>query len=102
MVVDKTAYDAITQGEMNFVGNWATFDDIPSQAFARNELAITSEFKKDVGYVVELEVKKPLNAQIGIVGQQGSAIGGANQISFMFPKYEGGQYFKLLSERELP
>lgn len=71
MVVDKAAFDAIKEGNMNFVGNWATFDNIPNQAFARNNLAITNEFKKDVGYVVELEILKPVNAQIGVVGAQG-------------------------------
>jgi hypothetical protein len=58
--------------------------------------------KKDVGYVVELEVIKPVNAQLGIVGQQGSAPGGANQINFLFPPREGAQFFKVVGKKELP
>lgn len=84
------------RGEMNFVGNWATFDEIPSQAFARNNLAITNEFKKDVGYVVELEIVKPLNAQIGVVGPQGAATDGANQLNFLFEQRNGGEFFKVV------
>ncbi len=103
MVVDKKAFDMITQeGEMNFVGNWATFDDIPNQAFARNNLAITNEFKKDVGYVVELEVVKPVNAQIGTVGQQGAAGGGANQLNFLFEQRNGGEFFNVVGQKVLP
>jgi filamentous hemagglutinin family protein len=103
MVVDKAAYDMIMQeGKMNFVGNWASFDNIPSQAFARNNLAITKEFKTDVGYLVELEVVKPVNAQIGVVGAQGAASGGANQLNFLFEQRNGGEFFKLVDGRKLP
>ena len=102
MVVDKAAYEALQRGEMNYVGNWATFDNVPSQSFARNGLAITKGFKEDVGYVVELEITKPLNAQIGIVGPQSGAAGGANQVNFMFPRREGGEFFKLISGKALP
>jgi hypothetical protein len=103
MVVDKVAYDALTKrGDMNFVGNWATFDDVTSQAFARDNLAITSEFKKDVGYVVELEIVKPVNAQIGVVGSQGVATGGANQLNFLFEQRNGGEFFKVTGQKVLP
>ncbi|WP_228768307.1 hemagglutinin repeat-containing protein [Limnohabitans sp. DM1] len=103
MVVDKTAFDKLTQeGQMNFVGNWATFDNIPNQAFARNNLAITNEFKKDVGYVVELEIVKPVNAQIGVVGSQGGAAGGANQMNFLFEQRSGGEFFKVVGQKVLP
>jgi ABC-type multidrug transport system fused ATPase/permease subunit len=97
MVVDKTAYDMISTGNTGFVGNWATFDNIPNQAFARNNLAITNEFKKDVGYVVELEIIKPVNAQIGVVGQQGAAAGGANQMNFLFEQRKGAEFFKFVN-----
>lgn len=105
MVVDKTAYEAIkNEGNMNFVGNWASFDNIPNQTFARNNLAITPAFKTDVGYVVELEIVKPINAQVGVVGAQGSATGGANQLNFLFQQRNGGEFFKLVegSAKVLP
>ena len=103
MVVDKAAFDAIVQdGKMNFVGNWASFNNISNQAFARNNLAITNEFKKDVGYVVELEIIKPVNAQIGVVGSQGTATGGANQLNFLFEQRNGGEFFKFVVGRALP
>ena len=101
MVVDRAAYDQIGAGNMNFVGNWASFDNIPNQVFARNNLAITNEFKKDVGYLVELEIVKPINAQIGVVGSQGTATGGANQLNFLFEQRSGGEFFKLVSRKEL-
>jgi hypothetical protein len=58
--------------------------------------------KKDVGYVVELEVIKPVNAQLGTVGRQGSAPGGANQVNFLFPRREGAQFFKVVDTKVLP
>ncbi|MDR0779457.1 MAG: hypothetical protein LBF16_02035 [Pseudomonadales bacterium] len=103
MVVSNETYDAIVnRGEMNFVGNLAAFDDVPNQVFARNNLAIIEGFKKNVDYVVELELIKPLNAQIGIVGAQGSAIGGSSQVSFLFEQRNEGEFFKLVGSRELP
>jgi hypothetical protein len=102
MVVSKDAYDQLGAGNMNFVGNWASFDNVPNQAFARNNLAITKGFKEDVGYVVELEITKPVNAQIGVVGSQGAATGGANQLNFLFDSRNGGEFFKLVSRKELP
>jgi filamentous hemagglutinin len=102
MVVDKVAFEAIRKGDLNYVGNWATFEKVTNQSFARNNLAITSEFKKDVGYVVELEIVKPLNAQIGIVGSQGAAAGGANQLNFMFLPKQGAEYFRLVGGKVLP
>jgi len=55
-----------------------------------------------VGYVVELEVIKPVNAQIGVVGPQGSALGGANQLNFLFQPRGGAEFFKVTLARELP
>ena len=36
-------------------GGWATYDDVASQAYARNQLAITQNMKPNVGYVIEVE-----------------------------------------------
>lgn len=102
MVVDEWAFRFLEKGDTGYVGNWATFENIPNQNFARTKLAITEAFKKDVGYVVELEVVKPLNAQIGVVGSQGSAPGGANQLNFLFEKRGGAEYFTVIGTRKLP
>lgn len=99
MVVDKKAYDELIYGNMNDVGQWATFDQVPTQAFARNNLALTPSMKADVSYVVELRVTKPVNAQVGIVGAQAGATGGASQLNFMFPRAQGGQFFEVIEKR---
>lgn len=101
MVVDKKAYDALLTGDMNYVGQWATFDQVPTQAFARNNLALTPSMKTDVSDVVELWVTKPVNAQVGIVGAQAGATGGASQLNFMFPRAQGGQFFEVIKKKSL-
>ena len=79
-----------------------TLANISNQAFARNNLAITNEFKKGVGYVVELEIIKPVNAQIGTVGSQGAATGGANQMNFLSEQRKGGEFFRFVDGKSLP
>jgi len=49
----------------------------------RNQLAVTAEMKPSVGYVIQVEVTKRISAQAGIVGAQGAAQGGANQLHFI-------------------
>lgn len=66
------------------MGGWATFDDVASQAAARQDLALLVKFKTDVKYVIEYEVVKPLKADIGFVGKQTepagqTLLGGATQ-----------------------
>ena len=87
-------------------GGFATFDNVISQAYARNQLAITNEFKRDVGYVVELQITKPTNAQIGHVGTQNSGAvgGGGNQLNFLITGGERASTFQYVngSGRVLP
>jgi len=106
MVVDEIAWNAIRDGktERSF-GGWATFDNVPNQAYARNQLAITNEFKQNVGYVIEVEITKPIQAQVGVVGSQGgTAGGGGNQLNFMIPRDDRSSVFKYVqgSGRALP
>jgi hypothetical protein len=81
MVVTKEDYLAIMlEGDTSKFGGWATYDNVTSQAYARNQLAITSSMKKDVGYVIDLEITRPVYAQVGVVGEQGAAIGGGTRL----------------------
>ncbi len=57
--------------------------------------------KKDVSYVVSIEATEPVNAQIGIVGPQGGAYGGANQLHFNIPPEQRSQVFKSIGVRPL-
>lgn len=102
MVVDRRAHDAMVCGHLGFAGQWATLEQVPDQAFARNALAISTAFKNDVGFVVELEIVKPTAAQVGLVGPLGAAAGGALQVKFAFEQRQGAAHFGLVSQRALP
>ncbi|MDO9053145.1 MAG: DUF637 domain-containing protein [Gallionella sp.] len=106
MVVSKTDFDAIRSGDTSQAfGGWATFDNVTSQAYARNQLAITPGFKQDVGYVIEIEITKPIQAQVGLVGSQGGAAGGGgNQLNFLIGRADRSSTFKFVegSGRVLP
>jgi hypothetical protein len=82
MVVSEAQAQALAQGEPWF-GGWATPDAVPSQAFARNNLAILPEFKSDVSYVVTVETTAPQTVNAGFAGPLGNAIGGASQVEFV-------------------
>lgn len=97
MVVDESSYRRLTTpgaDTSRAFGGWATFDEVPSQAYARNQLAITSEIKANVGYVVEVKVTQPINAQVGVVGVQPGAVGGGNQLHFLVPPSQRGGVFE--------
>lgn len=95
MVVDAKAYYAILQGDTSRAfGGWATFDNVSSQAYARNELAITEGMKSGDLYVIQVEVIQPINAQIGIVGAQEGAAGGGNQLHFNLPPNQRTSVFQ--------
>lgn len=88
MVVDQKAWDLISRGEFDRAyGGWATFDEVPNITYARNELAITQSLtdKGDRLYVVDVQVTKSINAQVGLVGAQGASTGGGNQLHFFVP-----------------
>jgi len=107
MVVDKAAYDALTDisGKADVTkafGGWSTFDEVPNQAYARNQLAMTESMKKNVGYVIEAEITKPVNAHVGVVGAQGQNVGGGNQLHFIVPPKDRASVFKFVGGRALP
>jgi hypothetical protein len=103
MVVDKQTYDALTDisgmaDTSRAFGGWATFDDVPNAAYARNKFAITSEMKSINSslYVVDVQVAKPINAQVGVVGAQRSATGGGDQLHFLVPPADRSSIFKFI------
>lgn len=123
MIVDKATADAINEaiakGDFSKVslGGWATFDDVSSTAVdLRQRAAVTGEFKPSSSgpfYVVELEVQKPLESNIGFAGPQfnrerlpnGEVIGvgtllrgGATQAEFLIPAAERVHYLRPVSK----
>lgn len=95
--MDESAWKAIQEGDTSKAfGGWATFDEVPNQSYARNRLALTSDMKADVSYVVEVEITYPINAQVGVVGPQGTAAGGGNQLHFLLPKKARGSAFRVV------
>lgn len=102
MVVDERAYKALTSPDIDSsraFGGWATFDEVPNVSYARNQLAITTEMKSATTplYVVEVQVTRPINAQVGVVGEQGAAAGGGNQLHFILPPGERPQVFQYVA-----
>lgn len=82
MVVSEGQAQALMAGKPAF-GAWATPDAIPSQAFARSDLAILPEFKPDVSFVAQIETTMPQTLNRGVVGPLGDYAGGANQVEFL-------------------
>lgn len=120
MAIDR----AISQGGVDFskvrLGGWATFDDAASTANdSRQRAAVTGEFKPSTSgpfYVVELEVERPLESNIGFAGPQinkeklpdgslsnlGTLLrGGATQAEFLMPASERIKYLKPVSMPKL-
>ncbi|MDA7418214.1 DUF637 domain-containing protein [Xenophilus arseniciresistens] len=102
MVVDKTSFDALSTPGANTsraFGGWATFDEVPNAAYARNQLAITTDMKPSSMqlYVIEVQVTKPINAQVGVVGAQGAAAGGGNQLHFFLPPADRSSVFSYVA-----
>ena len=60
---------AMTTGQKN-PGGWGTLDDIPDVNYVRNNLAVTPEFKAEVGEVQKYLVPQGTRVQLGTVGPQ--------------------------------
>jgi filamentous hemagglutinin len=111
MIIDadtaKGISDAQRSGDFSKVnlGGWATFDDVSSIAVdMRQRAANTGEFKPSSSgpfYVVELDVKKPVQANLGYAGEQlnkellpnrtllttnSTLRGGASHAEFLIPR----------------
>ncbi len=104
MVVSERAWNDIKDGNFERAfGGWATFDDVPNSAYARDKLAITADLTAKSGplYVIDVQVGRPVNAQVGAVGAQGSAAGGGNQLHFFLPPADRSSVFKVVGGRAL-
>jgi filamentous hemagglutinin len=112
MIVDESNAANITKAMQSGdfsnlpLGGWATFDDVKSVPIEmRQKAAITSQFKPQSSgpfYVVDLEIQKPLNANIGFAGSQRDVAtnlrGGSTQAEFLIPSNEKrGNYLKPIS-----
>ena len=68
-------------------GGWATTDRILGVKFVRNDLAVTPEFKPEIGFVQEFLIPEGVQIQRGVVGPQtfeGQVYpGGGNQIQIL-------------------
>jgi hypothetical protein len=95
-VVSQGQADAWARGKPA-AGNWATRDQIPSQSYARNELAIRPEFKSDVSIELTYESTAPHQVRDGVVGPMADSPGGGSQIQFM-----GDKNLKVVGQRSLP
>jgi len=82
MVVSEGQAMALMEGKPAF-GGWASPTEIPSQAYARESLAILPEFKADVSYVVTVETTAPQTINKGFAGPLGSASGEGAQVEFL-------------------
>ena len=64
-----------------------TFDSIPNVDYVRNALAVTPEFKPEVGYVQRYKIPEGVRIQVGTVGPQtykGTIYaGGGNQVQIL-------------------
>jgi hypothetical protein len=82
MVMADGQANAAANGAPAF-GGWATEDTVPSQASARNDMAITPGFKDDVSRLATVETTAPQTVNSGTVGPQGSLPGGGSQVQFL-------------------
>ena len=64
-----------------------TFDSIPNVDYVRNALAVTPEFKPEVGYVQRYKIPEGVRIQVGTVGPQQykgtKYAGGGNQVQIL-------------------
>ena len=77
---------ALAPGQ-NKPGGWGTLDSIPDVDYVRNSLAVTPEFKPEVGYVQRYKIPKGVRIQVGTVGPQQYKgkiyVGGGNQVQIL-------------------
>lgn len=76
MYVNAKTADQVNNGDLSGLGGWATFDD-PARSIAqmRQNMALSETFRGKAPsdgpfYVVELQITKPMEVNVGFVGPQ--------------------------------
>lgn len=86
-VRDKNEYNSPLAPGQNKPGGWGTFDSITDVNYVRNALAVTPEFKPEVGYVQRYKIPEGIRIQVGTVGPQKYKgkiyAGGGNQVQIL-------------------
>lgn len=88
-------------------GGFATFDEIPTKAFVRNEPGVKNEWKPDIDRVITYEVVKPLPVKRGTVGPQidkgaGTYLErGKSQVEMLVPYDQRTDYLKVIDEKPI-
>lgn len=108
-MVSNERWQSFVRGELpleRLLGGWATFEDVTTRRIARERLAISDRYKKNVDVVVEIELREPLPARVGIVGPQrmrdGTQLpGGGNQVWFSVKGSELARYVRVVGGRNL-
>ncbi|MBP0597387.1 hemagglutinin repeat-containing protein [Herbaspirillum sp. LeCh32-8] len=104
MVLSEVQYKEYEETKRLPIGGWATFDNVASQATAKQDLALLNKFKPDTKYVMELEVVKPITADIGYVGKMTEPTGqllqgGRTQAAFDWSGITNrSEYLKLVAK----
>lgn len=94
---------AMSPGQpINRPGAFGTLDNITDISYVRNDLAVTPEFKPEVGFVQRYEVAPGTQIQWGPVGPQThngvTYPGGGNQVQILVPRAERSQVLKPIGE----
>ena len=82
MVVDPDRVQDIMEGNTR-TGNWAATDPISDQKYARDRLALSTAFKKDVSTVLTVVTTTPMMLNRGTVAALGALTGKAGQVQFL-------------------
>ncbi len=89
-------------------GGWGTFNYIQNERDVRLYLAVTDEFKPEIGSIVTYEVAEGLPVLVGSVGPQIDPIaceylpGGWSQFQLLVPYDQRARYLTVVETRKLP
>ncbi|CAG0967346.1 hypothetical protein GEOBC_01075 [Geobacteraceae bacterium] len=102
MVLDSDQAAKLMDNDMRGLGGWGSQDTIATQSVARNKLAITDNYKKDVSFIAEIEVVKTMPLEEGIAGPQGILKGEGHQVHFEILPQQRSEYLRVNTIKSLP